>query len=386
VTGFDEDRLMDLLAGTAEVIEVPYGEERIEPTDGSTALFAGFAPEGPVGELVRIDSFNEFVRVFGAPDGPYLPSAALAHAVRGFFRNGGSVCWVHRLDGVPGAGRVGDAELAALAAGPSPIIAVPDAYSLAGGAVAALELQRRLVAMADEAGNRIIVLDPPPGLSATDAVLWRRRTGLDSCSAAIFYPWVDVPALPSGNSVAVPPSGHVIGSWARVDGTNGIHQAPTGQSLLGIDALSTAVSAAEQRALNRDGINCLRPFPGPEPRVWGARTLSNDTDWRYLHRRRTYVNLISSIALGTDWVGRAPLDQAALDRLHAAVSMFLQAAWRRGALHGAAAGQAFSITCEPSDKHPGHIVLEVGLALRQPTEFRVARLILRTASANDAAA
>src|SRR5581483_6395502 len=85
-----------------------------------------------------------------------------------------------------------------------PILAVPDAYGLAGGASAALELHRRLVQAADTAGNRFAVIDPPPGLSVEEVVVWRRRIGIDSPSAVVYYPWLEVPALASGQSVAVP--------------------------------------------------------------------------------------------------------------------------------------------------------------------------------------
>jgi hypothetical protein len=358
------------------------GDAPIESTDSGTPLLAGFTAAGPVGEAVAVSSFAEFEEIFGAGrPGPFARGAALPYAVRGFFSNGGQAAWIQRIHGQAGTGRIGPGELTRMLDLPVPIIAVPDAWGLAGGATTAVELQRRLVAEADGAQNRIVVIAPPPGLTPAAAIVWRRQLGIDSPAAVVYYPWVEVLGAPGGRAVAVPPSGHVLGSWARANGNGGVHRAPTGEALLGVDACPVSLTAAEQRSLNREGVNCLRPFPGPEPRVWGARTLSSDPDWRYLHRRRTFTNLVGSIVEGTRWVIERPLDDALLERVGAAVAAFLQRAWRHGALHGASTGQAFSVRCEVDERAPGSLSLDLGLALRKPGDYRRVRVVMRTASA-----
>ena len=103
--------------------------------------------------------------------------------------------------------------------------------------------------------------------------VWRRQLGIDARCAVAYYPWIEVPALPTGSSVAVPPCGHVIGSWARLDASAGVHHAPTGQPLLGIDGLAAPLAASDQRAAQPRGHQLPAPVPGPEARVWGASTL-----------------------------------------------------------------------------------------------------------------
>jgi hypothetical protein len=356
---------------------------RIEPADFGTPLLAGFTAAGPTGKPVLVGSFDEFAKAFGsAQRGPFAPGAALPHAVRGFFRNGGHACWVQRIGDPSGSGQIDADALKVLLESSAPVVAVPDAHGLSSGGAKATELQRLLVAAADQAQNRMVIIDPPPGLTADEVILWRRRTGIDSPAAVSYYPWIEVLDGPSSTATTVPPSGHILGSWVRIDNEEGPHRAPTGQSLLGVDGVSVALSASDQRQLNREGVNCVRAFPGPEPRVWGARTFSSEPDWRYVHRRRTYTNLLVSIAQGTRWVEDEPLDEALLQRLRAAIAGFLHAAWRRGALQGASARQAFFVECERADATSGAVVVELGLALCQPGDYRVLRMVMR----NDAAA
>ncbi|MGY1636837.1 phage tail sheath C-terminal domain-containing protein [Geodermatophilus sp. SYSU D00742] len=57
------------------------------------AAFVGFASRGPAHEPTRIGSSSQFRAVFGGHDARFW----LAHAVDGFFANGGDTCWVVRV-------------------------------------------------------------------------------------------------------------------------------------------------------------------------------------------------------------------------------------------------------------------------------------------------
>src|SRR4051794_36632274 len=85
------------------VEEVPAQSKPIEGVGTSTAAFVGLAPGGPLNEPVRVSNWTQFARTFGdvrePENGPFMPDAYLAHAVYGFFHNGGSLCWVIRVGG-----------------------------------------------------------------------------------------------------------------------------------------------------------------------------------------------------------------------------------------------------------------------------------------------
>jgi phage tail sheath protein FI len=95
--------------------EVPSGSRPIEGVATSVAAFIGLAPGGPVNTPKKVTSWIEFARTFGdetpgSTDGPYMRGAYLAHAVNGFFANGGTICYVVRV-GVNTHGGVPQAEL-----------------------------------------------------------------------------------------------------------------------------------------------------------------------------------------------------------------------------------------------------------------------------------
>lgn len=45
----------------------------------------------------------------------------------------------------------------------------------------------------------------------------------------------------------------------------------------------------EQEPLNDIGVNCLRVFTRRGIRIWGARTLGNLEEWRYVNVRRVFL-------------------------------------------------------------------------------------------------
>ena len=77
------------------VEEVESGSRPIEGVGTAVAAFVGLASDGPVDQPTLITSWDRFCRVFGTPvDGYHL-----AHAVYGYFLNGGGSCYVVRIGG-----------------------------------------------------------------------------------------------------------------------------------------------------------------------------------------------------------------------------------------------------------------------------------------------
>lgn len=81
------------------VEEKPGGAKPIEGVGTSVAGFVGFAEKGPVNYPTFIANWGQFVQTFGE----FIPGGYLAHAVYGYFNNGGGRCYVTRLPGPDGA-------------------------------------------------------------------------------------------------------------------------------------------------------------------------------------------------------------------------------------------------------------------------------------------
>jgi phage tail sheath protein FI len=241
-------------------------------------------------------------------------------------------------------------------------------------------VQLAMIAHCELMGDRMAIIDPPPGLTAQQIRDWRvDGAGYDSKYAALYWPWVKSFDPTSGQNIHVPPSGHLAGIWARSDAARGVHKAPANEVIRGAVDLETRITKAEHDLLNPVGVNVLRAFPGRGIRVWGARTLSSDPAWRYVNVRRLFNYVEGSILAGTQWVVFEPNDRELWGRMIRTINGFLYRVWRDGALFGDTAQQAFYVKCDdetnPSESiEAGQVVCEIGIAAVKPAEFVVFRL------------
>ena len=241
-------------------------------------------------------------------------------------------------------------------------------------------VQLAVIAHCELMGDRVAILDALPGLNAQQVLDWRMNTaGYDSKYAALYWPWVKVFDASSGQNVFVPPCGHMAGIWSRNDDTRGVHKAPANEVVRGAVDIELAITRREHDLLNPEGINCLREFPGRGIRVWGARTLSRDSAWRYLNIRRLFNYLEESVLNGTQWVVFEPNDRNLWARIRRTISAFLVNEWRKGALFGSSPDEAYYVKCDdetnPAESiDAGQVVCEIGVAPVKPAEFVVFRL------------
>ena len=240
-------------------------------------------------------------------------------------------------------------------------------------------VQQAMIDHCASMGDRVAILDAPPGKKTQDMLAWRGTTNYDSKYAALYWPWIKVSDPASGNNILVPPCGHMAGVWARSDATRGVHKAPANEVVGGVIGLEFAITKGEHDLLNPEGINCLRSFPGRGIRVWGARTISSDPSWRYLNVRRLFNFIEESVLDGTQWVVFEPNDQALWARVRRTITAFLLGQWRDGALFGTTPEEAFYVKCDAETNPPdsvdaGRLICEIGIAPVKPAEFVVFRI------------
>lgn len=178
--------------------------------------------------------------------------------------------------------------------------------------------------------------------------------------------------------VFVPPSGHIAGIMARVDGERGVHKAPANEIAMGITGLSQTINRLEQGQYNDRGINVVREFKDRGIRVWGARTLATKSDpsWKYINVRRLFIMVEQSIMVGSQWAVFEPNDTTLWKKLTRDVRAFLMRVWRSGALFGDTPEEAFYVKCD-SETNPrylidaGQVNVQVGICPVKPAEFVV---------------
>ncbi len=241
-------------------------------------------------------------------------------------------------------------------------------------------VQLAMIAHCELMADRVAILDAPPNMNAQQVKDWRVNTaGYDSKYAALYWPWIKIMDPLSGKPIHVPPGGAMAGIWARNDSTRGVHKAPANEVVRGAISLELNITRGEHDQLNPIAVNCIRSFPGQGIRVWGARTLSSDPEWRYLNVRRLFNYVETSILRGTNWVVFEPNDHKLWDSVRRTITMFLRRVWRDGALFGRTPAEAFYVKCDeennpPENRDAGILTVELGIAPVKPAEFVVFRI------------
>ncbi|HWC41336.1 MAG TPA: phage tail sheath subtilisin-like domain-containing protein [Actinomycetota bacterium] len=238
---------------------------------------------------------------------------------------------------------------------------------------------------------RMAVVDSPRDSSIAE--VRRFRAQFDSTYGALYYPWLRIidptrrpdPGGPPA-TIDVPPLGYVAGIYARTDVQRGVHKAPANEVVLGMDRFATNVTFDRQSVLNPEGVNALRFFEGRANRVWGARTMSSDPEWKYVNVRRLFIFLEHSIDKSTQWAVFEPNNERLWASIKQTIEDFLLTVWRTGALMGTRPEEAYFVRCDrttmtQNDLDNGRLICLIGVAPTYPAEFVIFRIGQWTADA-----
>jgi phage tail sheath protein FI len=234
-----------------------------------------------------------------------------------------------------------------------------------------------LISHAERMKYRIAVLDS--GNDQNIAEVRAMRARLDSKYAAFYYPWVRVLDPVTQQEIHLPPSGFVAGIYARNDVERAVYKAPANEVVRLAVGFEKTLNKAQQEVLNPEGINCFRFFEGRGFRLWGARTISSDPEWKYVPLRRYFAYVERSIDRGTQWAVFEPNGEALWANVRQTIQDFLYNEWVSGALLGEKPEKAYFVRCDRStmtqnDLDNGRLVCLVGMAVVKPAEFVIFRI------------
>jgi phage tail sheath protein FI len=270
------------------------------------------------------------------------------------------------------------------------IVALPDVGDLGDETVSFVTAQK-LITHAENQKYRIAVVDGPVNSSLNEIRNFRGK--FDSKYAAIYYPWIRIydptERFTQGappKQLLLPPSGFVTGIYARNDITRGVHKAPANEIVRGLTRFEVNINKPRQEVINPEGINALRFFEGRGHRVWGARTMSSDPEWKYVNVRRLFIFIEHSIDKGTQWAVFEPNNRRLWNNIRRTVEDFLLVLWRDGALMGAKPEEAYFVRCDrttmtQNDLDNGRLICLIGIAPVKPAEFVIFRIGQWTADA-----
>ncbi len=259
------------------------------------------------------------------------------------------------------------------------------------------QMQNALIIHCELMQYRFAVLDglrPPNDALAN---IQSQRQQFDTKYAGLYHPWLLVPDPFPPNLARIadyplPPSGHVVGIYARVDIDRGVHKAPANEVVRGITGLQRTLNKGEQDILNPFpvNINVIRDFRTNNRglRVFGARVMTSDPDWKYVNVRRLLIFIEASIDRGLQWVVFEPNGEKLWARVRRSISNFLTLVWRDGGLEGTKVEEAYFVKCDrttmtQTDIDNGRLIVLVGVAPVKPAEFVIIRIGLFTAHADN---
>jgi phage tail sheath protein FI len=181
---------------------------------------------------------------------------------------------------------------------------------------------------------------------------------------ALYGPWVivsDPLGVGDNPRKTVPPTGHVIGVFARIERTRGIWKAPAGDEaqLRGVIDVTDRFSDVDHTELVKEGaVNGIRPMPRAGIVIDASRTLSTDTRWLFVNVRLLFNFVKSSLKEGLRWVRQEPNK----DRLWSLVKFgsvipFLTQLWQQGAFGTGKPSEVFTVTCDASNNPPAQVSL-----------------------------
>jgi hypothetical protein len=169
-------------------------------------------------------------------------------------------------------------------------------------------VQSALLVHCENLRYRFAVLD---GINSPDTTaLQTHRNAYDSKYGGYYTPWPTALDLGTGRTIVVPPSGHVLGIYARVR-----HRARRAQGAgQRGGARDAALLAVQQRRAGR-------AQPGRhQPACASSRAAASgcgaparpalDSEWKYVNVRRLFIYLEHSIDRGTQWVVFEPNNES----------------------------------------------------------------------------
>jgi phage tail sheath protein FI len=387
------------------VEEVESGSKPIEAGATNIAGFLGVAEKGPVNEPVLVTNWTQYTKIFGG----FHANGWMSHGVYQFFQNGGTKAFINNLSApAKSPAKTGEKaddaavkpeepvkiqnppDIAKLIIGKDDGVGkktglplfdtIPEIALVCAPGVTDPAAQDAILTHCEKNRFRFAILDSPEELEKGIDTMPMPR---DSIMGAYYFPWIQMYDVTADQNVYAPPSGGMCGVYSRVDSTRGVHKAPANELFKTAIGLKYNLTDAEQELLNPKGINCIREFPGRGIRVWGARTISSNPEWRYINVRRLFCMVEQAIQNGTNWVVFEPNTRDLWKKITRNITAFLLNIWRAGALFGDTPEEAFYVRCDdelnpPESIDAGYVVVELGLAPAKPAEFVVFRVSQKT--------
>lgn len=297
--------------------------------------------------------------------------------------------------GVSAISSITDADFIGSEAGKTGLHAFDDTTDFllfAAPGLTSVAILKGIEAYADNRGDIFVISEVPKGLQGTAARTFVESTAnLATRKMAIYTPWVKATDVKSGVATFYPPSGMVMGMYARTFRLRNIGKAPAGiidGRLVGALGVEYDIRKPTYDILYPARINAIQNKPGKGVVVFGSRTLDATGEFGQVSVEIVFTvveRLFDDLSQFTVFENNNPTTRATLVRN---LSSILRDYRVKGILQGESDDEAFFIICDETNNTPSviasnRIVCRVGLAVEEPGEF-VETTLERDTRARDA--
>ncbi|MDI2146122.1 phage tail sheath family protein [Pseudomonas sp. ITA] len=307
----------------------------------------------------QVVSWLDFLSKVGAFD----PTNTLHVSLKTYFENGGGYCYVAQVQNL--------------------LRDVPKYDDITLLVAAGEDISAAVATLCTVGSSLFAIVDGPSGELQASYVSPYGPTPF----AAAYYPWLTAGWASSVDTTGttvytdIPPSAAVAGAYCAVDNSRGVWKAPANVALFGSVTPKYKVSDFEQGQYNKGmAINMIRQFTDSGVLIWGARTLQDSDDWRYVPVRRLFNSAEKDIKKAMAFAVFEPNSQPTWERVRSAVENYLRKLWQQGGLMGNSEKEAFyvqigkGVTMTDDDIKQGKMIIKIGMAAVRPAEFIILSL------------
>lgn len=262
-------------------------------------------------------------------------------------------------------------------------IICPDAENLESSSCVAVQSTcANYYVSTQRAKDTFAILAPPSSLDdvsvmtdVTDYV--KTSLGVTHSYAAFYYPPVKIFDVIRRKDRRTSVTGFVAGVYARTDSVRNVGKAPGGindGSLLNISSVYRVLAKSERDVLYPGRVNPIASTPETGRAVWGVRTLSLDSEWRYINARRLFIYCERSIWGSMHFATFENNGPRLWLILRTTIGAWLQSKFVDGYFAGATEDDAYYVKCDESNNpqsqiDAGLVTVDVGIAVNKPAEF-----------------
>lgn len=237
-------------------------------------------------------------------------------------------------------------------------------------------LINNMISYAESRDDIFIICHIPSGMTVQDAVGYVNNI-TKSKYCAIYYPQIKFYDMNINRTINIYPDGAIAGIYARVDSDKSVGKSPGGVvdgKINGALGVSVDLTRGDLDVLYPKSINPIINWIQTGLAIWGVRTYSPLTEWRYINAVRTFMFVKKSLYNATHWIVFENNNPTLWFKIKNQLESALLLWFRDGLFAGTKPSDAFYVICDETNNTPesinaGIVNIDVGLAMNKPAEF-----------------